>query len=203
MKAVSSVTVKSLEYNWAKVFCISRCILNQQIHPAWDWIIGQSYSGGDGGDNSLGSRFPYCYTPCRPHAAIARLGLWEVASIRDNLTRKVQLTPRNNPVPVFWIGLSSIKCKSQRSHRVKDTSAYSPELLTIDDIFRIWFSLKILSDSITQDLAGASVKFDVGSDKISSKWDFRISKKSEIVKRHLGSESKHGVYIVQCRCMKS
>ena len=50
---------------------------------------------------------------------------------------KVQLTPCNNPVPVFWIGLSSIKCKSQRSHRVKDTSAYSPELLTIDDIFRI------------------------------------------------------------------
>ena len=59
----SSVTVKSLEYNWAKMFCISRWILNQQIHPAWDWIIGQSYSGGDGGDNSLGSRFPYCYTP--------------------------------------------------------------------------------------------------------------------------------------------
>ena len=82
----SSVTVKSLEYNWAKMFCISRWILNQQIHPAWDWIIGQSYSGGDGGDNSLGSRFPYCYTPCRPHAAIARLGLWEVASKRDNLT---------------------------------------------------------------------------------------------------------------------
>ena len=60
---VPSVTVKSLQFNWAKVFCISRCILNQQIHPAWDWIIGQSYSGGDGGDNSLGSRFPYCYTP--------------------------------------------------------------------------------------------------------------------------------------------
>ena len=101
----SSVTVKSLEYNWAKMFCISRWILNQQIHPAWDWIIGQSYSGGDGGDNSLGSRFPYCYTPCRPHAAIARLGLWEVASIRDNINlaaMKVQLTPCNNPVPVFW-----------------------------------------------------------------------------------------------------
>ena len=60
-----------------------------------------------------------------------------------------------------------------------------------------------MSDSITRDLAGASVKFDVGSDKISFKWDFLISKKFEIVKRHLGSESKHGVYIVQCRCMKS
>ena len=85
---VPSVTVKSLQFNWAKVFCISRCILNQQIHPAWDWIIGQSYSGGDGGDNSLGSRFPYCYTPLSTPCCHRETWTLGGGVHTDNLTRQ-------------------------------------------------------------------------------------------------------------------
>ena len=32
------------------------------MYPAWDWIIEQSYSAGERGDNSFGSWFTYCYT---------------------------------------------------------------------------------------------------------------------------------------------